>query len=195
MSARDPIQALWAAQPGESFTMSAEEIRKRASKLHSVVRRRNVVEYAAGAVGMVLFGAAAFFVSTPLAKVGCVLIAAGMAVVLWQLYRLARAASPDALAVTEHWAEFYRGELVRQRDALRSVWLWYLGPLVPGMVVFWLSAGIKTMDGDAALWGWLTTALGLGAMGLVFGAVVAANARAAKSLQAEIDALDAACEV
>lgn len=27
-------------------------------------------------------------------------------------------------------------ELVRQRDALRSAWLWYIGPLLPGLALF-----------------------------------------------------------
>jgi len=35
--------------------------------------------------------------------------------------------------------EFYRGELVRQRDFLREIWRWYLGPLIPGPA--WLVVG------------------------------------------------------
>jgi uncharacterized membrane protein YbjE (DUF340 family) len=31
--------------------------------------------------------------------------------------------------------EFYRAQLERQRDLLRSVWIWFLLPFVPGFVV------------------------------------------------------------
>lgn len=193
MSERDPIQRLWVNQQCESFTMSIDEIRARASELQSIVRRRNFVEYAVGGVLIVIFGAVAFVASTPLAKLGCALIAVGVAVVMWRLHAQAGAASEDEMSIANGWAQFYRQELVRQRDALKGVWLWYLGPLIPGMTLYWFSIGVKSAESDSFLWGWATTVFGLAATACVFAAVASANKRAAAALQAEIDMLDQAC--
>jgi hypothetical protein len=191
---RDSIQTLWVNQPSESFAMSIDEIRVRASKFQSIVERRNLIECAVGALLIAVFGAAAILAATLLAKLGCALIAIGVAVVLWRLHVLARAATRDEMAVANSWASFYRQELVRQRDALREIWRWYLGPLIPGMIVFWLSIGVNSIGSDALLWGWAKTVLGLAATAFVFAAVASANKSAVKTLQAEIESLDAACK-
>ncbi len=60
---------------------------------------------------------------------------AGTAYVVVQLYRRSRPlALPEELGLMGS-VEFYRRELVRQRDLLRSVWSWYLAPLAPGLLV------------------------------------------------------------
>lgn len=187
MTERDPIQTLWGGQPIEGFTMSMEEIRARASLLQTSVQRRNFAEYAVGGALIVAFTAAALFAASTLGKIGCTLTAAGVAVVMWRLAIVARAARMHGVFAAESWSAFYRGELVRQRDALSSVWKWYLGPLIPGMVVYWLSIGIKP---DAGFSDGLIATVGLGVTATVFAAVASANKRAAAALQAEIDVLD-----
>ncbi|MCE9523752.1 MAG: hypothetical protein K8S25_15145 [Alphaproteobacteria bacterium] len=172
--------------------MSIDDIRTRASKLRSIVRRRNFTEYAVGAVLIVVFGAVAFVAETPLAKLGCAFIAIGVAVVMWQLHVRTHAASDSDMSMADGWAQFYRQELVRQRDALSGIWRWYLGPLIPGMTLYWLSSGVKSAGSDSFLWGWATTVVGLAATVVVFAMVASANKVAAKALQAEIDELDAA---
>lgn len=191
MSDLDPFQTVWANQPKESFTMSIADIRARSMKLQSTVQRRNLLEYVVGGVLIVVFGAAAIFVPTTLAKLGCGLTAAGVAYVMWQLHALASAAAGDEMAATQNWVQFYRRELVRQRDALAGIWRWYLGPLVPGMVVFWLSVGARATASDP-VWPWVITAAGLAFCAFVFGGIAALNQRAAAQLQAEIDTLDQA---
>lgn len=188
MSERDPLQTLWVNQQSESFFMSIEEIRSRSTKLQAIVRRRNFVEYLVGGLLIVIFTAAAVLAASALGKLACALTAVGVAVVLWRLNVLARAASAQDMSIVESWASFYRQELVRQRDALSSIWFWYLGPLMPGMVMFWLSVGVRS--GGSSLRDWVVSALGLAATALVFAAVAAANKQAAASLQAEIDAID-----
>ena len=187
MTERDPIQALWTSQHIESFTMCVEEIRVRASQLQTSVQRRNFGEYAVGGVLIVAFSTAAFFAGSTLGKIGCALIAAGVAVVMWRLAVVARAASAHDVLAAESWVMFYRSELVRQRDALSSIWKWYLGPLIPGMMVYWLSIALK--PGADLSEGVIATA-GLGVTAIVFAAVASANKRAAADLQAEIDMLD-----
>lgn len=186
MSDLDRVQALWAKQPKENFTMSVAEIRERASTLRSTVKRRNFREYAVGAVLVVFFSLAAYFARTPLSALACALTAAGVAFVMWRMHALGRAASEQEFAAAaSSWAVFYRQELVRQRDALRGIWSWYLGPLVPGMLVYWISVGAK--DGP---WAWFIAAGGLALTCAVFLWVAYANKHAANELQAEIDFLD-----
>ena len=188
MSDLERIQAVWANQPKEEFTMSLAEIQTRASTLQSTVKQRNFREYAVGAVLIVFFSAAAYFARTPLSAFACALTAAGVAFVMWRMHVVGRAANESELAAAGNsWAAFYRQELVRQRDALRGIWAWYLGPLVPGMAVYWLSVGAK---GNGDLWSWLIAAGGLALTGAVFLAVAHANRSAAEKLQAEIETLD-----
>jgi hypothetical protein len=192
MTDRDPIQALWTNQRSEDFTMSVEEIRARASTLQSTVQKRNFREYAVGAFLIVFFLAAAYFARTPLGQLGCALTAIGVAVVMWRLHVLARAASDAELASAgASWAAFYRQELVRQRDALQGIWTWYLGPLIPGMLIYWIAAGARNA-GD--VWSWVIAAGGLILTGVVFAWVARLNKQAARALQAEIDTLDASCK-
>jgi hypothetical protein len=68
-------------------------------------------------------------------RVGAGMVIAGTIFVVWRLRtRGAASALPTDLGL-KNALEFHRAELVRQRDLLRSVWLWYLLPLVPGMFV------------------------------------------------------------
>jgi hypothetical protein len=190
MSDHDPIQNLWTNQPSEEITMSLADIRARAGTLQSVVNRRNTREFAVGAILIVLFSVFAVIASTPLGQLGCALTAAGVAFVMWRMYAIARSDRGPGTAAVQGWLQFYRKELVRQRDALQSIWFWYLGPLVPGMVVYWLSVALKRDD----IWGWIIAAAGLTLGATLFAWIASANKEAAKQLQAEIDALDAAAK-
>jgi hypothetical protein len=76
---------------------------------------------------------------------------------------------------------FHRRELVRQRDLLRSVWSWYLGPLIPGLVVF--SVGIMPHRVGAMVF---CVSFFL----VVFGLIVWVNHRAAVRLDRQIAELD-----
>jgi len=186
MSERDDLQSLWTTQKEEPFSMSLADLRARAQHLQSQVRRRNLIEYAAGALVVVAFGWVAFTASSVVGKAGAALIVIGTLYVCWRLYALARAAEVGGFETAESCADFHRGELVRQRDALQGIWRWYLGPLVPGMVVFWIGVGVAPSGGIAM------AAIGLGIGAAVFLGIAKANAAAAKALQAEIDALDRA---
>ncbi len=186
MSERDDLQSLWTTQKEEPFSMSLSDLRARAQLLQSRVRRRNLIEYAAAALVVVAFGWVAFTASSIVGQAGAALIVIGTLYVCWRLYALARAAEVGGFETAESCADFHRGELVRQRDALRGIWRWYLGPLVPGMVVFWIGVGAAPSGGIAK------AAIGLGIGAAVFFGIAKANAAAAKALQAEIDALDRA---
>ena len=80
--------------------------------------------------------------------------------------------------------KFQCTELARQRDALRSVWLWYLGPLLPGLVVFMWGRQGGSAHHPVEL-------LVDGLMLAVFVAIAWLNRRSAAKLQRQIDALQA----
>ena len=183
----EPWQQLWHAQALSPLDLSADELRRRSSALQSRVARRNRVEYLAG--GLFVIPVYVFYIwlfPFWLTKLGALLVVLGTLVVLQQLRRRASCRTPPPAALGQDWAAFHRAELLRQRDAVRSVWLWYIGPLLPG---FWLF-----------LWGRETELAGRGmetmftlthaAALLLFVAIVALNLRAARRYQREIDVLD-----
>jgi hypothetical protein len=192
MTERDPVQDLWVNQKAESFTMSVDEIRTRAGSMQSIVSRRNFREYLVGGILIVFFAAMTFIAKYPLSKFGCALMAIGVAFVMWRLHVVARTGTVSEAAAAGDWAQFYRGELVRQRDALAGIWWWYLGPLIPGSIVYWLAIGIRSIETPSSGWEWAIAVGGLLATAIVFGWVAAANKQAAAGLQAEIDLLDRA---
>lgn len=191
MSDRDPLQSIWQNQSQEEFSMSLADIHTRAERFQSRIRTRNWIEYAAAAFVVVFFGWMAATVPEPIVQFGAVLIVLGALYVCWKLHQLGRAASGDELnAGAQSWAAFHRAELMRQSDALRTVWRWYLAPFVPGMLVF--LAGVSfTAANPAPFPERLAVFLaGLALMAAVFAVIAWLNAQAVKRLDAEIAALD-----
>jgi RNA polymerase sigma-70 factor, ECF subfamily len=64
--------------------------------------------------------------------------------IMVQLHRRGSARSVPAGVDAKASIVFHRSELERQRDALRTVWRWYLLPFVPGIAATQIAAG---MDG------------------------------------------------
>ena len=134
MANDDPMR-VWQDQPVEGMHMSLEEVRRRAGRFESRIQNRNQREYLGAAVVALMFSFYFFKFPDLTTRAGCVLVLAGTAYVVAQLYRRSRPlALPDELGLIGS-VEFYRRELVRQRDLLRSVWSWYLAPLAPGLLV------------------------------------------------------------
>ena len=133
----DDLRAVWRNQPLENPTMALEDIRRRAAGFEHRIGRRNRREFVAGGITIAIFGAYIWLLKGPLVRLGSALIIAGVALVMWRLYRSGRAeALPGDLGLTAS-LEFYRRQLTQQRDLLRTVLWWYLGPMIPGLLVFW----------------------------------------------------------
>ena len=187
MSDRDPLQTLWTQQKEEEFTMSLADVQNRASTFQSTIRRRNLIEYLAAALVVGIFAWMVVIIPVPVVQIGAAMIAAGAVYVAYKLHTLAGAGEPD---MAQSVVTFHRAELVRQRDALKSVWRWYLAPFIPGALVF---VGGTQFSSDinmplvARLLG-LGTSLGIFAV--IFGGIFWLNQRAAKKLDAEIVQLD-----
>ena len=136
----EDIRNIWQDQPVENTPMPLEEIRRKARRFEKRIKSRNLREYAGAAIGIAAYTFYFFKFDSPVIRAGCVLVVAGVLYVVVQLYKRASPGTlPADLAFTAS-LEFHRRELVRQRDLLRSVWRWYITPIVPGLIVF--SAGI-----------------------------------------------------
>jgi hypothetical protein len=177
----DDIRNVWQNQPVENAPMPLEEIQRRARRFEKRIDLRNLREYAGAALGIAAYTFYFFFFHSLVIRAGSVLVIAGALYVVVQLHRRASSGSlPEDLGVAAS-IEFHRRELVRQRDMLRSVWRWYVGPIIPGLVVF--TIGLLPHRAGALAVGALFLALGSGG-------VIWLNRRAAERLDRQIAELD-----
>lgn len=186
----DDICSVWQSQGSGSAPLTLEEVREKGGKFRSRIARRNFREYLAAALLMPYFGYWAWGTPLPLMRVGHGLMMAGLLYMAYQLHRRAAAADAPADLAGTTCTAFYRAELERQRDALSSVWEWYLGPLVPGLATILAAAAVAGFR-RSPLAGTLALALG-GAIGLALAGLGRLNRRAAAGIQREVDALDEA---
>ena len=133
--ANDP-RNLWQNQGEEDdakVTITLNDIRRRAARLERRIHWRNMREYGAGVFVVVAFTVQLWRVhgwqlAPPL------LLIVGTIYVMFQLHRRGSARSLPADAGLRASLDSHLQELERQRDALHTVWLWYLLPFVPGFV-------------------------------------------------------------
>jgi hypothetical protein len=177
----DDLQNLWQSQQPDGFRMPLEVIRAKAMKFQRRVRFRNAREYAASLFAAAFFTWQAIVLADPIRRAGSVLVIAGMLYVVWHLSRWG-----SSREVTGNTLEFHRRELERQRDLLKSIWRWYLGPMIPGLLVIG-AAGLR----DKGSAGHTRFVIGyLVALPLFFYGVGLLNKRGARCLQRQIDELD-----
>lgn len=170
--------------------MSLADIHARAETFQSRIRTRNWIEYVAAVFVIGGFLWMALTMPAPIIKAGALLIALGAAYVCWKLYQLGRAASKAEMDAAQSLADFHRAELVRQRDALRTVWSWYLAPFVPGMLVFLAGVSFTAANPAPSFARLAIFLVGFGLMAAVFAVIAWINALTVKKLGAEIAALD-----
>lgn len=141
LNPKDP-RKLWQSQEGENVTISLEKIRLRATRFERRIWWRNFREYVAAAVliGLSIVG---LRVLHGWDRLPAVLIIAATIYVVVQLHRRGSARSVPADESARSSIQFHRRELERQRDALRTVWRWYLLPLATGPAATFAVAAIK----------------------------------------------------
>lgn len=166
------------------------ELRARADRLRRKIVRRNWIEYVAGIFVIAVFGAGALIAPLPALRIGSALIVGGTLVVLWQLHRRGSPLTPMEHGGALSLLDFQRRELVRQRDALDSVFVWYLLPLIPGMATI-LAAPLLSVPMDQWQWPPAEVLRAMGFSVLIFAGVYFINKRAARQLQGRIDQIDA----
>jgi hypothetical protein len=140
----DP-QGLWQSQKKEYDPMSLAQIHDQALAFERTVRKRNTIEFVTYAFAIGVAVAVQFQPHmTPLIRAGIALMVLGLLFVAWQLHR--RASAETAPPIGESLVEAYRNQLIRQRDAGRTGFWWYLAPQFPGLAVLiaglWLKQSI-----------------------------------------------------
>jgi hypothetical protein len=179
----EQLKQLWQAQAAATTALPLHELRQRADSFQRRIGRRNRIEYAAGAVVVLWFGVYLWLFPAPLMRLGSALTLVAALFVMWQLHHRAASQVPPAEHLGLPLVQFHRAALVRQRDALRDAWRWYVLPFVPGVALF--------MWGLQAQWPAprLGAAVDITLAALALG-VAALNRHAARQLQAQIDAID-----
>ena len=137
----DP-RSVWQCQTVEHTVMSLDDIRRKARSYQGKIRFRNGLEYAAVVFITLFFSRTIWTIHHLVMQVGAGMCIAGGWYMAWQLHKRgpAREVPADLGAVT--CLGFHRDELARQRDLLRDTWRWYLCPLIPGLAVLTIGAGL-----------------------------------------------------
>ena len=182
MNPNDP-RNLWQGQEVEKVILTVDEVRRRAARFERRIHWRNAREYVAGALVVALFTSQLWRAHgwrlTP-----ALLTIAGTIYVMFQLHRRGSARSLPADVGIRGSIEFHRVELERQRDAVHSMWRWYLLPFVPGFAAVLVVTGI-----DHGIHAGLIRA-GVGLV-LIFVGIWALNERGARRLNRRIQELKA----
>ena len=183
-------QQLWQQQPVEGVQMSAAAIRLRAGKFERRISRRNLREYVISV--LVIAGFSYFFITTPgiLPRITWALFIAGMIFIMIQLYLKGTPRKLPAEVGQASSIDFFRNELVRQRDLVKDVWPWYLAPLVPGYIALNVQMAVKVSRPSM----WLTIAALDAVFVALFYGVWRMNMRAARCLDRMITDLPSADE-
>jgi hypothetical protein len=132
MDPNDP-RSLWQSQEEEKVTVTIDEIRSLAKRFERRIFWRNFREYAVGVPLIVLFGAGVRS-QQGWQRLPPLLLIAGIVYSMFQLHRRGAARSHPADTGLTALRDFHMRDLEQQRDALHTVWKWYLLPFVPGLV-------------------------------------------------------------
>ena len=191
---RDPLQELWTHQQEETMTVDLSQLTARDDLFNSRIRWRNRRETAAGVLVLAAFGAAAVAAPIPVVQVSAALLCAGVLVVLGILHlRGAPEGPPPADVDTDAFLARYTAHLRREAKLLSWVPLWYIGPLVPGVLLLegWVFGAAWPVVVERGAWGELAYHLGIqvAVIGGIAAAVIWLNWRMAAALEAEADAL------
>lgn len=181
----DPMKAVWRGQPTEVPTMPVAYVRHRVNELDKAFRIRNALEQ--GACVLALICCASLIVTAPdlWIQIGVALLFLGVAYSWVQWRRRVAAYRPQASDSAPAGIVFYRRELERKRDIHRTIWRWYLLPMLPGAAVVlpWNFFGHPLLRGTLIPWFTLATVVVWTTIFLLY-----ERAKAAQC-QREIDAL------
>jgi len=186
-----PPLPLWQSFAADASFSDPGDCEQKATRFEKRIERRNWLEHAAGLSVIAFFGIGsviAFVLGEWLIGATFVMIVLGT---LITMRNLQRRATNLARRPEDPCRVHLRRQYQRQYDALRSVPRWYVGPIVPGMVLFYLAVTDRVADEI----GWeraLEGAIGPAAVTVgILAFVLLANWYAARWLKREIDALDA----
>ena len=183
LSPDEDLQALWQSQRRGEDGISLDEIRRRARRLERLVTWRNLAEYLAAAIVVPAFGWIGWTGPSVMIRAGAALMITATIFVVHRLHAQGAAASLPADLAGAGSLAFYRAQLERQRDLLRSVWSWYLLPFAPGWLLLLIGRARAQPERIASVRA-LAVEVAVCAVG-----IHVLNRRAAARLQRRIDAL------
>lgn len=183
----DSLHSLWLGGGGALEPLPLTEVKSRAAAFSSAIGKRNRREYIATALVTLIFGLYALILPGMLLKIGSLLVIAGGFIMAWQLSR--RTSKPDFGAEAADVRAYYRARLVTEERMLASVGLWYIGPFIPGLIVF--LAGLAQTGRLGGTFGFAVAAF----PALVCFGIWLLNRHAAAMLRKQIERLDAATPV
>ena len=188
MNSDETVRERWQASVTEADLPSLDEVRAGADKFYRKVRLRNRIEYVACTIAVMCFTIYSFTLEHILQRIGSAMVVAGTLIAAWQLHRRASAVPPES-GGDMPILDFTRMQLARQRDALTSIFWWYILPFLPGLAVMVIGNGQNPATAaNVPIWlRWVA----LAGMAAVFGGVWWLNQRAARKLQKHIDEIDA----
>ncbi|PWJ94917.1 hypothetical protein C8D77_1011603 [Mesorhizobium loti] len=183
----DRSQHSWMEQPVTTSAIELDRIKALHATLSRTTTRRNTLEYIAGGMAaafLLVMSVVTFLAARTAADwtmaAGFATLTLGLVAVGLNIFRKSTRADADLAA---SGIDHLQRRLLGERDLLRSAWLWYLGPMVPGFVLIYLGSWAAHPDRPifALVGGASTFAF------LVF--VVILNRRAARRIDTEIRAL------
>ena len=185
----DVLRALWQEQGGSAFSMEPDEIQKGLSRLKAEFRDVEIVVYALCPGLAIWFAYWLTFTTQPIVtRAGLLLLVLGMSFWVGQIWlynrdRQKALVNSDAAGQTS-CLEFYRAELVRQRNFNRGGWLWLrLLALYSGLFL----CGWAPLDHHATLQARVT---GLITISILAALSVWLGYRKSRKLQQQIDGID-----
>ena len=181
----------WQDAASEARFSDPAQFARSVDRLTRNVRIRNAIEYIAGGLVIVLFGASAVGAMIKgewLIAVSLALVVSGTLVILWNLRK--RASNLVRLP-EEPCLDHLRRQYAHQYAALRAVPVWYIGPLVPGVALLYPAIGTRIAERTDFVTP-IEGLLGPAAITFgIFGVIIAANLLAARALKRKIAELDA----
>ena len=181
-SADTEILRLWEQQSREEQIMAPDDIRTKAERLDKKTRRWRVATAVLFALLLIKGALEVWTQEGILEKTGDLLLMAALVYTAYR-YRKQRLAAPPVALGRTNCVDFYRAELVRQRDLSQDSW-GYLLPFVPGLTLAFLDNVLEASTASQLI------ALVAGFVGLFLG-IAWWNAHTARKFQNEMDALDA----
>ena len=175
------ILTLWQQQAGEEKTMPLDEIRTKAERLDAKTRRWRVATAVLFVLLLTKLALEVWIQEGMLERAGDLLLMAALVYIAYR-YRKQRLAAPAVALGRTNCIDFYRAELLRQRDLSKDSW-GYLLPFVPGIALALLDGGLEARSTSQLI------ALVASGVGLFLG-IAWWNAHTARRLQDQIDGLD-----
>lgn len=188
----DALRALWQKQSGSSFSMEPDEIQRKLSRFQADLRDVRILVYALCPAMAIWFAYWLIFTAQPIiTRAGLLLLVLGMSFWVGQ-YWLDNRDRQKALANSgstgqTSCVEFYRAELVRQRNFRRGAWFWsrLLAMFAGLFFTAWEPLHHWTGGGNAPRF---VNLLVLATLAIL---AVWLSYRSSRKLQRQIDALDA----